>query len=96
MRVLSFRSLFHTAPFLLQDIVEGTEGTNLVTSSIMIDLGGLRGSLKAGLGEVVALLTLPLETDPERVLEVVEITSPAGMTKSSIREIHKADALYAG
>jgi hypothetical protein len=71
---------------------------DLIESSIMVDVAGIRGGIKPGTGEILALFNIP-ESMRDAMDEIegrVEDASPPGMTKISIRPIHEADALFSG
>lgn len=81
----------------VEDMVGGHVGAEeLVASSLFVDLPGLRGGVKQGTGEVLALFKASegAATPLESMLDAVEIAAPAGMISSSMREPHKPGSLY--
>jgi hypothetical protein len=70
----------------------------LVETSMMVDVAGIRGGIKPGTGEVLALFTIPkdMRDAMDEIEGRVEDASPLGMTKTSIRPIHEAEALFGG
>lgn len=79
---------------LIEDIFIASNADSLVEDSLLIDLSGLRGSVKAGTGEVVVLFKDA--SAGEAVHDAVEEAAPKGLTKSSVRAVHQEDSLYAG
>ena len=83
---------------LLEDLVQGANAEELVSQSMLVDLPGLRGSVKAGSGELVALFVKPsgVEDVEEIVQEGVEDVHPPGLVKVSVRPVHEAESLFSG
>ena len=80
----------------VEDMV-GVGAQELVSTSLMIDLPGLRGSVKGGTSELLALFKAsgseagaPIES----MLDMLEEAAPKGMTSCSMRVPHADAALY--
>ena len=79
-------------------MVEDLKADELVEASVMLDVAGIRGGIKPGTGELLALFSIPegMRDAADEIEGRVEDASPPGMTKSSIRRIHQAEALFSG
>lgn len=81
---------------LVDDVIQGANADGLVAESLMLDMAGLRGSVKAGSGEFLALLQKPDGGNLDPITESLEDSPPTGMTKHSLRNIHSNEALFSG
>jgi hypothetical protein len=81
---------------LVEDLVLGANAEELVLDSMMVDLAGLRGSIKAGSGELIVMLQKTDGANLETLSEDIEDIAPLGLTKQSLRPIHANEALFSG
>ena len=81
---------------LLEDLVEGANAEDLISASLIVDLPGLRGSIKAGVGELLALFKVPPGADASDISDDVDELAPVGMTTTCIRRIHESESLFSG